>query len=322
MLTSKQLSTYENALTAYAQGRGERYLVHAGLLTKWAAICGKTADEVLRDLEARMSVKAEDAARIRRGMKSAAIKYGAEAAMECRYRPTVHKVRRGLPYIVEKYIRAGGGDAVLADLRRASPVDVSRLSSADQTAAFLSALWKPDELLFVKSHKDERGVIGSNILPRAQWTAEKLEGRDTLYRNPLLGTMGKTSEGKDSFTSADCIATARYALLEFDHLPPRQQAAFWLGFLREYPEPKRLRSLVWSGHRSIHGMLEINATGETDERWKSHLKEYFAASTNVLHIADEMGFNPHGGTRLAGATRIHDGRTRLQELLFLRPVFG
>lgn len=319
-ISTKMASAYQSTLSAYANGRGARYDTHAGLLTKWATICGKTTDDVLSDLAALMNVKSEDVERIRRGMRSAANNHPEWTApqTERRQRPAVKKLRRGLPYIVEKYIRSGGGEATLADLRRASPVDVSRMvNPADQTTAFLSALWNPDELLFVKSHKSERGEIGRNIMPCSQWTAERLDGRDTLYRNPLLGTMGKTSEGKDSFTSADCIASARYALLEFDHLPPRQQAAFWLGFLREYPEPKRLRSLVWSGHRSIHGLLKINATCETAEGWESHLKDYFTSSGNVIQQADPLGFKPHGGTRLAGAIRKYDNRLRLQELIYL-----
>lgn len=320
-MTPKQERWYQDVLAAYANGAGDRFNTQAGKLTYCAAALRKTDDEVLADLSVLMRVTAEDRKNIRRGIKSAASKVG-------NWTPTQRQPRRkpddqpfGIPSTVPELIRAGGGEADARDLIARSPIDLSGLRKDPhaQTAAFLSALYGPDDLLFVKRTKNENATPGENLLPRRDWTPERLAGRDCLYRNPLTGRMGKTTGGVDSYSSADCIAVHRYALLEFDHLPLRKQAAFWLGFLVSSPLAPRLVSLVWSGGKSIHGLIRINADQLTAPTWEKYLRERFASNPEGRYKADPCGFKPHGGTRLAGARRNDNGA--VQEALYLaQPV--
>lgn len=315
-MTPKQERWYQDVLAAYANGAGDRYNTQAGKLTYCAAALHKT-DEVLADLSGLMNVTAKDADNIRRGIASAARRVGD-------WTPTQHQPRRkpddqpfGIPSTVPELISAGGGEADARDLTNCSPADVSGLRKDPhaQTAAFLSALYGPDDLLFVKRTKNENATPGENLLPRRDWTPERLLGRDCFGRNPFTGRMGKTTGGVDSFSSADCIAVHRFALLEFDFLPLRQQAAFWLGFLVSSPLAPRLVSLTWSGGKSIHGLIRINADQLTAPLWEKHLRERFASNPEERYKADPCGFKPHGGTRLAGARRNDNGA--VQELLYL-----
>lgn len=320
-MTPKQERWYQDVLAAYANGSGDRYNTQSGKLTYCAAALRKTDDEVLADLSGLMRVTAKDADNIRRGIASAARKVGD-------WTPTQRQPRRkpddqpfGIPSTVPELIRAGGGEADARDLIARSPIDLSGLRKAPhaQTAAFLSALYGKDDLLFIKRTKIENAVPGENLLPRRDWTHERLAGRDCLYRNPLTGKMSKTTGNVDSFAAKDCIAVHRYALLEFDHLPLRKQAAFWLGFLVSSPLAPRLVSLVWSGKRSIHGLVRVNADNLSAPTWEKYLRDRFASNPEMWYKADSCGFKPLGGTRLAGARRNDNGA--VQELLYLaQPV--
>ena len=320
-MTPKQELWYQDVLTAYANGDGDRYNTQSGKLTYCAAVLRKTADEVITDLSGLMKVTPHDVDLIRRGIASAANTVGD-------WTPTQRQPRRkpgdqpfGIPSTVPELIRAGGGEADAKDLIARSPVDLSGLRKDPhaQTAAFLSALYGEDDLLFVKRREIENAVPGENLLPRRDWTPERLAGRDCLYRNPLTGKMSETKGGVDSFAAKDCIAVHRYALLEFDHLSLRKQAAFWLGVLVSSPLAPRLVSLTWSGGKSIHGLIRINADQLTAPLWEKHLRERFASNPEMRYKADSCGFKPHGGTRLAGARR--NGNGAVQELLYLaQPV--
>lgn len=315
-MTSKQERWYQDALTAYANGNGDRYNTQSKHLTWCAASLRKPSDEVLSDLAGLMEVTPHDADLIKRGIDSAAKKIGASPEGTSTFKPQKDN-REGFPFIVPDYIRSGGGEAGSDSLRTLSPFALSGIKSnpREQTALFLASLWHEDELLFVKARKRERGLPGKNILPRSAWDGHTLIDRDCLYRNALSGQQGKTTGGEVSYTSADCIASPMYALLEFDHLPLRQQVAFWLGFLKKSNLAPRLVSLVWSGGKSIHGMLRIKADNLTAPSWASYLRDRFASNPDPRFCADKCGFLPHGGTRLAGARRTDNGS--IQQLLYL-----
>ena len=315
-MTTRQEQWYRSALAAYANGSGDRYNTQAGKLTWCAANLGLSADAVLSDLSGLMEVTPKDCDNIRRGIHSASAKVGLRESRTYTTKQSGTK-RIGLPFIVPDYIKAGGAEATSEAIRARSPVNLTEIRNnpAAQTAAFLATLYSEKELLFVKAQKSERGTPGRNILPRAAWNAQNLVGRDCLYRNPLTGNAGLTTGGDYSFTAASCIATPRYALIEFDELPIRQQAAFWLGFLSLSQLAPRLVSLVWSGGKSIHGLLRMNADSVTAPTWERHLRDYFASNPDRRYCADPCGFRPHGGTRLAGAIRSDNHAT--QQLLFL-----
>ena len=67
-----------------------------------------------------------------------------------------------------------------------------------------------------------------------------------------------------SFRCARSVALWRFALVEFDGLPLADQAAFWLGVLST--RSLDVRTLVDSGHKSIHGVCRVWAVDA--EAWK------------------------------------------------------
>lgn len=219
-MTPKQEQWYHDTLAAYASGNGDRYNTHSKHLTWCAASLHKSADEVLFDLSGLMEVTAHDANLIRRGIDSVAQKIGVSSDGGTTF-PLRRERREGFPSIVPEYIQSGGREAGSEALHAISPFGLSGIKDnpTKQTAAFLAALWREDELLFIKRRTCERGLPGKNILPRSAWNATTLAERDCLYRNALTGQEGKTSGGDPSFTSGDCIASPKYALLEFDALP-------------------------------------------------------------------------------------------------------
>ena len=81
-----------------------------------------------------------------------------------------------------------------------------------------------------------------------------------------------------------------------------------------------LAMLVYSGGKSIHGLLRINASDILAQgAWRTRLRNLFASNPNKSLCADPAGFLPRQGTRLAGARR--NGNGPVQELLYLRPQF-
>ena len=230
------------------------------------------------------------------------------------------------PDYVPHLIQAGGHSAHADALRAISPVDVESLRSSPnaQTVAFLNALWQPkDNLHIFTIERPSRGKPGSNLLWQEAWVRGyqvRTPKGDGIIANPFTGNPSVNS-GVESYITKDCLAGYPYALVEFDALSLGQQCAFWLGFLQKSKYRDLLASLVYSGGKSIHGLLRINALDILAQgAWRTRLHNLFASNPNKSLCADPAGFLPHQGTRLAGALRNGDGP--VQELLYLRPQFA
>lgn len=333
-MTEKQAKWYEDKLAAFVSSQGMRYELVTGL-TYAAAACGLSPEEVIDDCRARMpDFKAEHAANIRRGMASAHAKLQPPPfAGERRKTAAPPPV---FPNKVKDLIKAGGMKARLDDLLR-MPCNAAcpGLMEQAQTQMFLRALYEPADLIHIEaSQRHEAARLGVHLRTLDEWlkllTSRFLPG-DILGRNPYSGEMGATGEGNPSLVAASCVTTFKYALIEFDHLPLAEQCAFWLGFFRTMPKLSPfLVSLVFSGGKSIHGLLRVNADRQTAPMIAQSLRRLFCSDPEkdgeegkdgktvetFPYRADPMGFAMRGGTRLAGARRMGSGE--LQRLLYLK----
>ena len=201
-------------------------------------------------------------------------------------------------------------------LRCVSPVRIPR-EPVLQTCAFLRELYSPDDLLFI-GYPMDRGIRDVNILKSEEWVARCAHTLSQLViANPLTGLKGKTKEGSPSYRCAACVARHRYALVEFDAMPLEDQAAFWGGVIRRHELP--LRSLTYSGGKSIHALIEVAAQSASE--WTETVETVLYAVSNPeakpCHRADAACKDPNRLTRLPGAMR-HDKGKR-QSLLWLSP---
>ncbi|MBR3220687.1 MAG: hypothetical protein IKF72_00515 [Kiritimatiellae bacterium] len=312
--TPKQEAWYQSCLAAFAQ-RHNRY--NAVTALTWCAVClGIPAEQVIED--ARAAGVSEHDSDIRRGMVSAIAKVGSRPATG--HKPRRREERQTFPGYVRGLIRDGGGAADFDALRDLSPMPVAGMSPQMQTAAFLAALYKPTDLLHVfASDRHRRGEIGRDILTRAEWL-ERMKrtgdlGGGCIGKNPLTGRQGTNGNGDPSYTSRDCIAAYRYALIEFDALPLREQCAFWRGWLSNPKRAAALAALTFSGGKSIHGLVRTGADAVTAPTVERDLRDLLCADPDKRYSADPNTLRPHGGTRLAGAMRHDNGA--IQMLLYL-----
>ncbi len=220
----------------------------------------------------------------------------------------------GASTFVPKMIEAGD-DATLEKLAARSPVPIPE-ARAEQTRIFLSTLYADAENLFMGEQMGA-GIPGTNILSVENWKKQSALSGPFLVINPLTGESGHTVTGKPSYRCGQCIASRRYALVEFDAMPLEKQAYFWAGVIFSLTLP--LRSLVYSGGKSIHGIVEIDA--QTPQEWHEEMDKLMYAVAHPAspreHQADTACRNADRLTRLAGAIRPESGA--LQRLLWLSP---
>lgn len=216
-------------------------------------------------------------------------------------------------YVVRR-INQGIG-ATLETLSACSPLPIPT-DPTGQTRAFLSALYSDTDRLFIGTEID-RGLPPLNIRAAGEWLTALQPNRlhPLICANPLTGREGVTKEGKTSFRCGACVAAFRFALVEFDVLPITEQCAFWAGVIASGTLP--LRSLTYSGGKSIHGLVEIGAA-DVDAWGKSIDKLLYAVANPTapdVCRADRACRNPDRLTRLPGATRPDKGT--VQGLLWL-----
>lgn len=317
-MTDRQRKWYEDKLTAFCIGKGQRYTL-ANPLTFAAASLGIPAEAVIEDCRAAMpDFTAKHASDIRRGISSAQRKI--IAAPPHAYRQPHQDPLPSFPDKVRRLIAAGGMTATPEDIIAISPSPVTFTHRGYQTQAFLKRLWLPDEYLHIENSQHHVAAkLGHQLMKCAEWLELLLKKQlpgDIIGRNPYSGAQGRNGEGKPSLVSTDCISAFRYALIEFDSLPIPEQCAFWLGFLRSNsPLSARLFSLVYSGGKSIHGLLRIEAERSHAPTVTRDMKRLFCADPDSCFHADVAGFTLRGGTRLAGARRSDNGE--VQQLLYL-----
>ena len=215
---------------------------------------------------------------------------------------------------VARMIEIGASSSSLPFSER-SPFKIP-VEPREQARAFLSALYADGDRLFI-GDKFDNGIPGANIRTTTAWLkafiSEPLS--PLLMANPLSGVEGLTKEGKSSFRCGSCVASFKFALVEFDAMPLTEQENFWTGVLDTGTLP--VRALTFSGNKSIHALVEIGASNAST--WQTVLDTLLFAVCNPnaepKHQADRACRNADRLMRLPGALRRDNGRE--QSLLWL-----
>lgn len=316
---------YEQAFAAFATPGGR--WANKGALTYWGKAAGLSADDLIAD--ARAAGVTDRDADIRRGWEDARPKGAIAARPDCA-RFGKHGKREAQPPRFAAHVRnllAGlDADKGAPDwVRELSPcLDWLGQPPEAQTAAFIRAAFRPDELLFIR--KAKQGTVaapGVNIRTAADWLNliehGKSIGGECVTVNPLTGKEGKTRNGKPSFRSHDCFADFPFALIEFDAMPLPMQYAFWRGFILTHKLAPALVSVAFSGNKSLHGLLNVGCS--TLLEWqavRNRLIGLFAADDDARFRIDTEALAIDKAVRLPGIVR--PDTHKAQELLYLNPA--
>lgn len=308
---------YNEVLTAFAQP-GNRWATK-GDLVYWGKSLGLSAEEIIADARS-VGVTNRDAD-IWRGWRE--IKPRTASSVGYRSPRSVvvppRKYRRHVRDLI-----LGGGEGTIDCLRECSPTkDWSGRPPSVQTELFLRAVCRSDELIHIfRKDAPSCGRLGQNLRKGADWLIlakeERING-DLLVPNPFSGELGETTENKKSLIAQSCLSSYPFLLMEMDELPLPMQYAFWCGFIRSSRLSERLVSVVYSGNRSLHGLLYVGC--RTLFEWqavKNTVVELFASDENPMYRADVQAMRPRTGTRLPGVRRADNGV--LQELVYLNPM--
>jgi hypothetical protein len=286
-----------------------------------AVRCGFSLDQAIQEIGDAWGYTPTEYGEIRHAYQSA-IQKGArpfETGRPPRMSPVIFrksppKIGDGARGFVERRIMQGKG-ATGKSLATCSPMPIPQ-GHSDQTRLFLMEMFGSADMVYI-GQQMEKGVLDTNIRPAECWhiLTHNRELAPLVMANPLTGIEGKTKEGNPSYRSASCVARFRYALVEFDAMPLDEQCAFWMGVVRSNILP--LRSLTYSGGKSIHGLIEINAQDVVV--WEHRISELLFMVSNPgakpEHRADAACKDPCRLTRLPGAKRHEKGR--YQTLLWL-----
>lgn len=209
---------------------------------------------------------------------------------------------------------ASGIGTTEGKLATVSPVAIPNDPMA-QTILFLATLYADTEFVFV-GDKYDKGIHGTNVQTILRWKQSSPKG-PYLTINPLTGDQGSTIAGKPSYRCSSTISSLRNILVEADDATLEAQLAFWAGVIESKTLP--LRSLVYSGNDSIHGIVEIAAN--SPDEWRTMQKKVMFAvahpSLPQSQKADVACNNFDRLTRLAGVTNPVTGKR--QQLLWLSP---
>jgi hypothetical protein len=201
---------------------------------------------------------------------------------------------------VPQMIELGRG-ATMDQISGLSPLGIPP-GPRDQTMLFLSTLYTDTDTLYT-GPKNGFGQPKVNIKSAIDWKNQTTLSGPLILGNPLTGSVGVTLKGEPSYRCKDSVKSFRYALTEFDKMPLDMQACFWVGVLKSETLP--LRSLVYSGGKSIHGLIELAVPGL--QEWETEISKLMHAvahpSLPLEQRADPSCRNPDRMSRLPGVIR-------------------
>ena len=240
------------------------------------------------------------------------------------YRTTAYQPRQSKR--VRQLIEAGQDVSSFDALRKLSPVSIcpdhDRLALKVQCELQLLAYFtRTDTAHVFRPDAPSTGEPGRNIMTLNEWLTRNpcghpIDAGEIVRPNPLTGAVGQTKEGKSSYIAQSCIADYRHMVFEFDGMPLPDQCRFWSGVIQQDNLP--LVSLVYSGNKSIHGVLRADVPDvKTWDKYRQAILELFVTDTDARYRLDPQALHPLTGTRLARVTRASTGK--VQELLWIAP---
>ena len=224
---------------------------------------------------------------------------------------------------------ARGDGALDVDLWEISPVRLDWAAERD-AQELLRRLYAQDGQLFMGTRYDT-GV--DHVCTVDDWCKRFAAGEpvpEHIIPNLMTGKLGLTKDGKPSFRADNCVARFRFAVLEFDTVPPpllepgqskadvwprQSQCQFWAGALAfKWP----IAALVDSGGKSIHCWLTVDAADAAE--WESKVEGELFARFLVPCGVDSSCKNEARLSRMPGHYRSE--KSRWQKIIYLNPDAG
>jgi len=215
---------------------------------------------------------------------------------------------------VREMIDAGGGTATSAELKALSPRPIHAKPWV-QAMHFCLMLDEPDAGLF---------FLGTPQTPRTREHLHELTEVEVglmdhptaipthILPNGLTGEGVSDGKGGLSYAREACVCHTQNTVVEFDEMPLAVQAAFWKGVIISGLLP--LRALVYSGGKSIHGLLRLESGKDFKTQWRV-LERALANDSDKRYHCDLSFRSPVQMMRMPGALRPETGRR--QSLLYL-----
>lgn len=223
---------------------------------------------------------------------------------------------------VRELISEGGDILTFEGLQGLSPVAVSSLAPGEQMRYQLDVLFPNREnfAYVYRTGKPTCGILGRSIMKVHDWLkmddAALLTAGEVIVPNAFTGKLGRTNEGKPSYIAQECLSSFTRMILEFDDLSLAEQCAFWAGLIRT--SKMQVLCLVYSGNKSIHGCIRVNAADiATWNKKKAGVIAAFATDDDIRFRVDVQELRPRQGMRLAGVQRKDTGKE--QRLLWIKP---
>jgi len=212
--------------------------------------------------------------------------------------------------MLEKFLHPK--DVTLEDFLQASPIVFDPADYNEQAAITLYHLFEPEDRLFVG---DVFGKGDKEIKSRDVWIEAFRKGDPDCFPphiiwNPLSGLPAKKSDGKESLRCDSAVSAFKYALVEFDSIPIEVQLRFWASC--KLP----VAALVYSGSKSIHGILKIRGITTLDD-WRHQIQQSLYKRKLAPLGVDRACSNASRLSRTPGAWR--EGKDAYQKLLYLNP---
>lgn len=223
-------------------------------------------------------------------------------------KPPASAVMAGPPRIrpeLRDAIIKQGASASVEDILAASPVAIPA-DPVDQQRVLLAELYQAHECVFIGERH------GAQVRPVSDWIAEVDRCGSLgphIIPNPLTGQEGLTKGGKPSCRADACVASFRFAVVEYDNMSLDQQIAFWAGI--RLP----VAAIIHSGGKSLHGWVRVDAADRV--AWERDIEAGLFGERLVPMGVDASCRNEARLSRMPGFLR-HDSQT-LQKLLYLAP---
>jgi len=215
---------------------------------------------------------------------------------------------------VREMIERGGGQATSHDLIHLSPRPIASEPWL-QAVHFCLMLDEPNAgLFFVGNPRTPRSR--ENLHDLNDFMVNLMDGLDPIpthiLPNGLTGDGVPDGKGGLSYAREACVRRAQNTVIEFDALPLPEQAAFWKGVITS--GLLQVRALVYSGGKSIHGLVRLDADKDFKAQWRV-LERALASDPDTRYRCDLAFRSPVQMMRLPGALRPETHRR--QALLYL-----
>ena len=205
------------------------------------------------------------------------------------------------------------------ELRALSP-DPIEPSPRRQAIQFLSSMYRPDEFVYIGNGREGGWRQRRAVRKVSEWIgfletttlSDDELGRFFPYiiANPLTGSEGLTKSGTPSYRSDSCVASYRYAVVEFDSLAKPMQVALDLNLFKD-----SLACLIDSAGKSVHAWVRVDLA--TADQWEAEIET--ALYGRIVPMgADPMCKNEARLSRLPGMFREEKGM--FQRLLWMKGI--